>query len=48
MPSTMSQKILARVSIPQYPPDVLQILNFGGLVPFMKARLQASAAAAAS
>jgi 3-isopropylmalate/(R)-2-methylmalate dehydratase small subunit len=36
-----------RFSIPRYPPEVLQILNCGGLVPFMKARLQASAAAAA-
>ena len=32
-------------SIPRYPPEVLQILNLGGLVPFMKARLQASTAA---
>ncbi len=34
-----------RFSIPHYPPEVLQILSMGGLVPFMKARLQASAAA---
>ena len=36
-----------RFSIPQYPPEVLQILSMGGLVPFMKARLQASPPAAA-
>jgi len=36
-----------RFSIPQYPPEVLQILSMGGLVPFMKARLQAGPAAAA-
>ncbi len=34
-----------RFSIPQYPPEVLQILSMGGLVAFMKARLQAEAAA---
>ena len=36
-----------RFSIPQYPPEVLQILSMGGLVPFMKARLQGSPAAVA-
>ena len=35
-----------RFTIPQYPPEVLQILSVGGLVPFMKARLQATAAPA--
>lgn len=34
-----------RFSLRQYPPEVLQILSMGGLVAFMKARLQASAAA---
>ena len=36
-----------RFSIPQYPPEVLQILSMGGLVPFMKARLLAIPTAAA-
>lgn len=30
-----------RYAIPEYPPEVLQILRMGGLVSFMKARLQA-------
>lgn len=38
----------AQFAIPQYPPELLQILSMGGLVPFMKSRLQQAAGHAAA